>query len=70
MDTTRTINLVLTSLNYDMLVQQDLLEEMMNNSSERIESRVVLIKDRLRELITIEQMILKFQSLVTANTNK
>jgi hypothetical protein len=69
MDTSRTINMVLSSLSCDAMAQQDKLERLIN-SNDDLEQRTYQIKIVLRELITIEQMLIKFQNLISENSSK
>lgn len=66
MDTSRTINMVLSMLQYEILGKQDKLERTINSDME-LESKSARIFDLLKELVLHEQALIKFQSLIEAN---
>jgi len=66
MESSRTITVVMSYLNADMLTLQDKLERVINSDSD-LENKSNEIRMLLRELVMAEQALIKFQNLIEAN---
>lgn len=68
METNRIITIIMSELSLDNLKLQESLEKTIN-STEDIEMKIMNVKSILAKLSTNEQMIKKFQELVSPNNN-
>lgn len=68
MDTNRIITIIMSELSLDNLKLQESLEKTIN-STEDIDIKIMNVKSILAKLATNEQMITKFQTLVSPNNN-
>lgn len=68
METNRIIAIIMSELSLDNLKLQESLEKTIN-STEDIDIKIMNVKSILAKLATNEQMITKFQTLVSPNNN-
>lgn len=68
METNRIIAIIMSELSLDNLKLQESLEKTIN-STEDIDMKIMNVKSILAKLATNEQMITKFQTLVSPNNN-
>lgn len=69
MDTKRVLEILITELSLDNLKLQETLQEQIN-SSEKIKTRIRLVKKTLEKLVINESMIKKFKQLIEPENNK
>ena len=69
MDANRIVNIILTELSLENLKLQETLERAINNS-DKIETKVLEVKNALHRLVINEGMITKFQSMVQPQNNE
>jgi hypothetical protein len=67
METNRIIQALLMSLSSDQLIVEDDIERVLNEKTKTLEIRVLEVKELLSKLITIEQSIVKIQTMLQNN---
>ena len=70
METNRTLEALLMSYSTDQLMAEDDLEREINNKSKPLSNKIFEIKILLEKLSTIEQSMVKLQTMLQNNNNK
>jgi len=69
METNRTIQALLMSYSTDQLMVEDDLERIINDKNKPLNDRVFEVKRLLEKLTTIEQSVVKLQTMLQNNNN-
>jgi hypothetical protein len=69
METNRTIQALLMSYSTDQLMVEDDLERAINEKTKPLSDKIIEVKKLLEKLTTIEQSVVKLQTMLQNNNN-
>lgn len=69
METNRTIQALLMSYSTDQLMVEDDLERAINEKTKPLSDKIIGVKKLLEKLTTIEQSVVKLQTMLQNNNN-
>jgi hypothetical protein len=69
METNRTIQALLMSYSIDQLMVEDDLERAINEKTKPLSDKIIEVKKLLEKLTTIEQSVVKLQTMLQNNNN-